>query len=69
MENNLYTLTEIPPIMTVPQLSKFLGIGRNRGYELARSNQIEVLRIGRHIKIPRHCVMRYLGVLNSNEAD
>lgn len=67
MDSTLYTLTEIPPIMTVPQLSKFLGIGRNKGYELARSNQIEVLRIGKHIKIPRHSLLKYLGALSSNQ--
>ena len=67
MNNILYTLEEVPPIMTVPQLSRFLGIGRNRGYELVRSNQIEVLRIGRHIKIPRHALLKYLGVLNSSQ--
>ena len=62
MSYNLYTLTEIPPVMTVSQLSKFLGIGRNQGYQLVRSNQLEVLRIGKQIRIPRHSVLRYLGV-------
>lgn len=65
MDSNLYTLTEIPPILTVPQLSQFLRIGRNQGYELVRSNQIEVLRVGKHIRVPRHCLLRYLGVLDT----
>lgn len=57
-----YTYEEIPPILTVPELGAFLGIGRNRAYELARSGQIAVLHIGNQIRIPRHAVLRYLGV-------
>ena len=56
-----YTTTEIPAILTVPQLAEFLGIGRNAAYDLARSNQIPVLKIGNTIRIPRHAVLKYLG--------
>lgn len=57
-----YSYNELPPIMTVLQLGEFLGIGRNQAYALARSGQIDVLRIGCQIRIPRHAVLRYLGV-------
>ena len=62
MNENLYSKAEIPAIMSVPELGTFLGIGRNSAYNLARSGQIQVLRIGNQIKIPRHAVLQYLGV-------
>ena len=62
---NNCTYKEIPAILTVPQLAEFLNIGKNAAYDLARSDQIEVLRIGRKIRVPRHAVLRYLGALDS----
>ena len=55
-----YTPTEIPAILTVPQLAEFLNIGRNAAYDLVNSNQIKVIRIGKNIRIPRHAVLAYL---------
>lgn len=55
-----YTHTEIPAILTVPQLAEFLNIGRNAAYDLVNSNQIKVIRIGKNIRIPRHAVLAYL---------
>lgn len=66
--STLYTYEEIPPILTVPELGAFLGIGRNCAYDLARSGQIAVLHIGNQIRIPRHAVLRYLGVDGTTSA-
>ena len=55
-----YTHSEIPAILTVPQLAEFLNIGRNAAYDLVNSNQIKVIRIGKNIRIPRHAVLAYL---------
>lgn len=62
MDNSLYTEEEIPAVMNVQQLSAFLGVGRNTAYALVRSNQVKALRIGKQLRIPRHAVLRYLGV-------
>ena len=61
MNENLYNQQEIPAIMDVPQLGAFLGIGRNGAYALVRSGQVQALRIGRKIRIPRHALLNYLG--------
>lgn len=60
MTQATYTPTEIPAILTVPQLADFLNIGRNAAYDLVNSNQIKVIRIGKNIRIPRHAVLEYL---------
>ena len=60
--NKIYNFEELPAILTVPELATFLGIGRCAAYNLARSNQLEVLHIGHQIRIPRHSVLKYLGL-------
>ena len=60
--NTIYRYDELPAILTVKHLSAFLNIGLTQGYCLARSNQLDVLRIGNTIRIPRHSLLRYLGV-------
>ena len=59
---NLYSETEIPPILTVSQVAKFLSISRNKAYQLARSDQLHTLKIGNSIRVPRHALLRYLGI-------
>lgn len=59
---SIYCYEELPAILTVKQLAEFLNIGLTQGYCLARSNQLDVLRIGNTIRIPRHSLLRYLGV-------
>lgn len=60
--NNIYNFSELPPVLTVPELAEFLGIGRSAAYTLARSNQLDTLHIGHQIRIPRHAVLKYLGL-------
>ena len=62
MDNFLYTLNEIPPILTVPEVAGFLGIGRNCVYELIRSGQLEALRIGHRLKVTRHGLLKFMGI-------
>ena len=44
----------LPPMLTVPQAARVLGIGRTFAYELVRTNAWPrpVIRAGRLIKIP-----------------
>ena len=38
---------------TVEQAAQLLGIGRRLAYELARTDQLPVIRLGRRLLIPR----------------
>jgi len=58
----MYNYPEIPPVLNISQLGEVLKIGRNQAYELAKSNAIHSLKIGKQIRIPRHEVLRLLGV-------
>lgn len=58
---HMYSFEEIPPILTVPEVAAFLGIGRCKGYELVRSGQIEAVKIGKKFKVPRHALLKFIG--------
>lgn len=51
---------EYPDIMSVEQLAKALGIGKNSAYALIRSRAIGCKRVGRKIIIPKSCVIDYV---------
>ena len=46
--------------MTPPELASYLGIGRNRAYELLRDGIIKGFRIGTTWKVSREAVERYI---------
>lgn len=50
----------LPVILTVPEVSSLLRVGKNRGYELVRSGAIQSIRIGRRIRVPRQAVLDFL---------
>ena len=62
MNESFYTPEEIPPIMSVPEVAKFLGIGKNRTYDLVRSGQLEALHIGHKLRVTRHGLLKFMGI-------
>ncbi len=52
---------DLPPTLTVPAAATLLGVGRTLGYELARSNQIPVLRLGNRLVVPTRRLLAMLG--------
>ena len=50
---------EFPDIMTVSDIQRALGIGRNTAYKLLKSKQIKSIRIGNKYKIPKSCLVAY----------
>lgn len=47
-------------LFTVPELAEYLGIGRNRAYELLRSQIIKGFRIGASWKVSKSAVDKYI---------
>ena len=39
--------------LTVPEAARLLGIGRGLAYELARTGDLPVLRLGKRLLVPR----------------
>jgi excisionase family DNA binding protein len=49
-----------PDIMTMPQVSEALQIGRTSAYMLANRNLLEHIRIGQSIRVPKSCLIKYV---------
>ena len=47
-------------LITVDELCEMLMIGKSIAYRLLNSNEIESFKIGRHWKIPRASVEKYI---------
>lgn len=55
-----YNEDGLPMLMTVPELAEYLGIGKNRAYELLRKNVIKGFRIGTVWKVSKEAVELYI---------
>lgn len=51
---------EYEDILTVPEVSELLCVGKNRVYSLLESGQLKGFRIGRIWKIPKESVELYV---------
>lgn len=61
------TVDELPAVLTVEQYAAFWRIGRTTAYDLVRSGDLEAVRLGRTIRIPRRVVLEQLGEDLPNE--
>ena len=50
----------IPDVLTVSELQQVLRIGRSTAYRLIKANEIQSLRIGRSIRVPKSSVIDYV---------
>ncbi|MCM1329149.1 MAG: helix-turn-helix domain-containing protein [Ruminococcus sp.] len=62
-QNNCKMFEEYPDIVTVYDMQRMLGIGRNKAYELVHSDRIRCIHIGRKIYIPKVRIIEF--ILNS----
>jgi excisionase family DNA binding protein len=54
------SLEEIPQLVTVAELARFLGVGRGKAYDLVRRGEVEHVRLGRLVRIPRVAIARFV---------
>lgn len=58
--NRMQLFAEYPDVVGVDELSKMLHIGKNKAYELVRSNTIHSIKIGNKYIIPKFRVTEFL---------
>jgi excisionase family DNA binding protein len=46
--------------LTIPEVAKLLGIGRNQAYEAVRRGEIPVIRLGKRLLVPMRALERKL---------
>lgn len=56
----LATSDDVPMLLTVKDVEAALQLGRTRTYELVRSGELPVIRIGRAVRIPRDALRRWV---------
>ena len=50
-------------LLTVPQAAQVLAIGRSTAYELIAADELEVVHIGRSVRVPVRALEEYVGRL------
>ena len=53
-------LENIPDVLTISELQQVLRIGRSTAYRLIRSRELQCVRVGRSIRIPKQYMMEYV---------
>lgn len=57
---NYTTYEQLPLVLSIDQLMKVLGIGKNSAYDLVRCGQIQSIRVGNKIRIPKESVVDFI---------
>lgn len=53
-------IDNLPLLLTVRDLASLLRIGRNAAYQLVKDGDIQSIRIGRNIRIPRNALIQFV---------
>jgi excisionase family DNA binding protein len=51
------TYDDLPDLLTVAELAAWLRLGRNTAYEIVRRGEIQHVRFGRSIRIPKTALL------------
>ena len=53
-------IESLPLLLTVSDLASILRIGRNAAYQLVKDGNIQSIRVGRSIRIPRKALIQFM---------
>ncbi len=56
----------LPFVMTISEIAKLLGVGKNTTYDLVKKGALSSVRVGRQIRVSRDAVLHYLGMKSLN---
>ena len=56
------SLAELPLVLTVQQVQEILQVSKTTAYELVHSGEIESVPIGRHFRVTRPALAKFLGL-------
>ena len=57
---NYTDFEQLPLILTVEDITKILGIGKNTAYDLIRCGKIRSVRVGHKIRISKDSLLEFL---------
>lgn len=59
--SNYKKVSDLPLVLSVDDLARVLGIGKNTAYDLVRSGRIKSLRVGHQIRVSKSALLDFLG--------
>ena len=59
-DNALCLFHNYPDLMSIVDMQKALGIGRTKAYQLINNGEINYLKIGKSIKIPKQFLIDFV---------
>lgn len=60
--SNYKKVSDLPLVLSVDDLARVLGVGKNTAYDLVRSGRIKSLRVGHQIRIAKSALLDFLEV-------
>jgi predicted transcriptional regulator len=66
MDSILMAMESYPPLLNVKQLQEIMQIGENRAYDFFKKDDIEVIKIGKHLRICKVDLAKYLAKTTIN---
>ena len=58
--SNYKKVSNLPLVLSVDDLARVLGIGKNTAYDLVRSGRIKSLRVGHQLRISKSALLEFL---------
>ena len=59
-KSTITNIDDLPLVLTISDLSKALGIGKNTAYDLVRSEAIKSVRVGRRIRVSKVAFLEFI---------
>lgn len=59
---DITNLDDVPLVISVAELARIMRVSRNTAYEIVRSGQIQSIRTGAQIRIPKNALKKYLNI-------
>ena len=60
------SLAELPLVLTVQQVQEILWVSKTTAYELVHTGAIESVRVGRHFRVTRPALAKFLGLATNH---
>ena len=60
-KSTIANVDDLPLVLTISDLAKILGVGKNTAYALIRCGAIKSFRVGRQIRVSKSALLELFG--------
>lgn len=61
ISKSIANVDDLPLVLTISDLAKILGVGKNTAYALIRCGAIKSFRVGRQIRVSKSALLELFG--------